>query len=432
MCKCTDLIKAIDAYIAKADEDLKNSLGDAGFADPEGTAEEIKTLEEQVAEALLKETDYLLSKLNDSVDLLEFFRDMWPDIKFGDTIAQDLFEIFFEEFTSYMVPLASTYIAQTDGELVVEAVSKRTSDWITSWSEELANLMKLDSHTIIENILLQGLEEGQGVQDVTQAIMDSGIRDEYFRARRAAVTEVLRAHSVASQEAMMQSPAVEEKEWKHTGSYRNVPRQNHVDMNGQRVPKGDTYTLIGADGRTHHPAYPRDPVLPAGESVNCKCISQAIVSEKVLGLSIEERRKLQAEAIAEMDEEWEAEQERKFRESAESNDDDLPKATKTNIIKLKNSELKNGLSIKGEPDSIVDKIDDSGNVLQRRLYDADGMAAVDYDTNDHGLPKAHPTGAHKHIFDHSKKNPRGRWNPLTDDDLDANSDIIQRGVNYHD
>ena len=114
----------------------------------------------------------------------------------------------------------------------------------------------------------------------------------------------------------MQSPAVEEKEWKHTGSYRNTPRQNHVDMNGQRVPKGDTYTLIGADGRTYHPAYPRDSILPAGESINCKCISQAIVSEAVLGLSIEERRKLQAEAVAEMDEAWEAEQERKAREWA--------------------------------------------------------------------------------------------------------------------
>ena len=311
---CGSLIKAIDAYIAKADGDLEEALAEAGFADPEGAAERIRSLEEQVAEALLNETDYLLSKLNDSVDLLEFFRDAWPDIKFGDTITQDLFQVFWEEFTDYMTPLASTYIKRTDGELVVEAVSKRTSGWITSWSEELAELMKLDSHTMVENILLQGLEGGQGVQEVTRAIMDSGIRDEYYRARRTAVTEVLRAHSVASQEAMMQSPAVEEKEWKHTGSYRNTPRQNHVDMNGQRVPKGDTYTLIGADGRTYHPAYPRDSILPAGESINCKCISQAIVSEAVLGLSIEERRKLQAEAVAEMDEAWEAEMERKARE----------------------------------------------------------------------------------------------------------------------
>jgi len=41
--------------------------------------------------------------------------------------------------------------------------------------------------------------------------------------------------------------------------------------------------------------------------VNCHCISQPIVSEEALGLPIEERRRLQAEAIAEMDDEWEKE-----------------------------------------------------------------------------------------------------------------------------
>lgn len=105
----------------------------------------------------------------------------------------------------------------------------------------------------------------------------------------------------------MQSPSVEEKEWKHTGAYRNQPRRNHVSMSGQRVPKGEPFVLEGADGNTYYPAYPRDSILPPGESVNCHCISQPIVSEEALGLPIEERRRLQAEAIAEMDDEWEKE-----------------------------------------------------------------------------------------------------------------------------
>ena len=58
-CNCGPLIKAIDAYIAKADDDLADALADAGFIDPDGTPAEINTLEEKVAAALTAETDYL-------------------------------------------------------------------------------------------------------------------------------------------------------------------------------------------------------------------------------------------------------------------------------------------------------------------------------------------------------------------------------------
>lgn len=102
------------------------------------------------------------------------------------------------------------------------------------------------------------------------------------------------------------------------------------------------------------------------------------------------------------------------------------------IIKINNSELENGLPIKGTPNSIVDKTDETGKTLQRRIYGADGMASIDYDTSDHNLPKQHPTGAHKHIFDYSKKKPRGGQMALTEEELTENSDIIQRGVNYRD
>ena len=73
------------------------------------------------------------------------------------------------------------------------------------------------------------------------------------------------------------------------------------------------------------------------------------------------------------------------------------------IIKLKNSELKNGLPFTAEPNAIYDKVDDSGKVLQRRIYDDSGRVIIDYDTSDHNNPKKHPTGAHKHVYDYSKK-----------------------------
>mgnify|MGYP006922383498 CR=1 FL=1 len=66
--------------------------------------------------------------------------------------------------------------------------------------------------------IMTAMNEGQSVAEVTQALMDSGIRNEYVRARKTALTETLRAHSVASQEAMLQSPSVVEKEWRHSGA----------------------------------------------------------------------------------------------------------------------------------------------------------------------------------------------------------------------
>lgn len=103
-----------------------------------------------------------------------------------------------------------------------------------------------------------------------------------------------------------------------------------------------------------------------------------------------------------------------------------------NRKQLQNSGLKNGLPINGDADTISDLTDDSGNVLQRRIYGKDGKATTDFDTNNHNRPDLHPTGAHKHVFDYTKKYPRGINLPLTDADLKRNSDIIQRGENYFD
>lgn len=99
---------------------------------------------------------------------------------------------------------------------------------------------------------------------------------------------------------------------------------------------------------------------------------------------------------------------------------------------VRGSELPNGLPLKGQANSIVDKLDDAGEVTQRRKYGKDGMAAIDYDLSDHGESWKHRTGAHKHVFDYSGKKPRRLNADMTEKDLIQNADIIVRGVNYHD
>lgn len=306
MCKgCESLIKAIDAYIAKKDGDLADTLDAEGYAASKKTLKAAKQIEDEVAEVLLDETDYFLKEIDKAIDLEAFADDIWAGVMLDDDTARKLTKVFTERLTEFMPDVVEIYLQRTDRQLTLESISKQTTAWIESWSKDLGEVMQLNSHKEIEKILSKGLENGDDIATFTRNILDSGIRDEYYRARTVSVTEVLRAHSVAQQEAFMQSPAVSQKLWRHTGSYKNEPRQNHVDMDGQVVNVDEPYELMGADGEIYHPMYPRDVSLPPEESINCHCISEPVVSEDVLGLPLEERQKLQQEAIDNMDDEWE-------------------------------------------------------------------------------------------------------------------------------
>ena len=304
---CQPLIKAINAYLAKADGDLADALKAEGYAEPQATIGYMQDIEDDVAEALVEETDYFLAEAEKAADLETFAADIWPRVKLNDRLKAKLATVFTEHLSEFMPEFVAYYIAQTDRSLKLEVVSKRTVAWVESWSEQLGEIMQLNSHKEIETILTKGLKDGTGIASFTREILDSGIRDEYYKARRVALTEVLGAHSVAQQEAFMQSPAVVDKAWKHTGAYRNEPRQNHVDMDGQRVPKDAPFSLTGIKGGTYEPMYPRDIILPPEERINCHCICQPVVSEDILGLPLEERQRLQQEAIDNMDDAWERE-----------------------------------------------------------------------------------------------------------------------------
>lgn len=317
MCmNCALLIKAIDAYIAKADGDLADALGKEGYAKPKKTLKYAQDIEDGVAEALVEETDYFVSEAEKAVDLETFAKDIWPKVKLKDELKGKIAAVFKENLEKFVPEFIGYYIKQTDKDLKLLQVSKRTTAWVKSWSQELGEIMKLNSHKEIERILEKGLKDGSSISTFTREILDSGIRDEYYKARRVAVTEVLTAHRAAQQEAFMQSPAVSEKMWRHTGTYGNEPRQNHVDMDGQRVPVGEPFELIGADGGTYNPMYPGDPILPPEERINCHCIEQPVVSEEILGLPLEERQRLQQEAIENMDDEWEKELDAKNKAKA--------------------------------------------------------------------------------------------------------------------
>lgn len=302
------ILDAIDRYLAKADDDLADTLEEEGFAEGEETVKAINSLQEDVAEALQSQTEEFVAALEDAPegDWEEAQKNVAGMLE-DDDIAERIGEAVVAMFEAEVPKLATVYMKETDGELVVDAIRKRTESWFASWSEELGRLMHISTHKEIADAIKRTIDEGEGIPELTRKIMDGGWRSEYYKAKRVAVTEVLRAHSVAREEAIQQSPSTDRKEWRHTGAHKNEPRPNHVDMDGQIVPKKEPFELKGTDGKTYPPMYPRDPCLPPGESVNCHCIHRGIAADDAIGMSLEERRRLQQKYIEEDDAAWKKE-----------------------------------------------------------------------------------------------------------------------------
>ena len=310
------IISAIDGFIAKADEELSETLGAEGFAEPEETVSAVNILQEKIADILQSQTAELIAVLaaasgwNEAGEKISVMLEM-------DDIAEQVEEAVADMLDIEVPNLAAAYIKETEADMVIDTLRRRTSDWMASYSSQLGEWMKVSTHKQLTDLIQNAIDNGESIEKLTRKIMDGGWRTEYYQARRVALTEVLRAHAVAHEESIQQSPATDRKEWVHTGAHKNEPRPNHQElwnaengtggMNGQIVPKEQPFTLHSVDGSTYYPMHPLDIILPACESVNCHCIHRGITNDEILGMSYEERKKMQQEIIENDDCAWEKE-----------------------------------------------------------------------------------------------------------------------------
>ena len=95
---CRQLLKAIDAYIEKADKDIKDIIEAEGYAEPEKTVEYIEKIEDDVAAALTDETKYILEQTEKALSLENFADNDWSNIKQDDPITWKLKDIFDKHF----------------------------------------------------------------------------------------------------------------------------------------------------------------------------------------------------------------------------------------------------------------------------------------------------------------------------------------------
>lgn len=340
-----EIIRAIDRYIAKAEEDEKDELREIGYLKADDTMRLMDDLEEQLAQAVSNQSERFCRSLANSGSLEEYLESGLREFIENDTI-QDEVKVILQEFSGEALEqFTEAYLEDAGLELLPDAgdtdigdglavsprtsaeagtaaeagvtppggagpaqgtaITRRTADAIQEWADDAAQYFAQDTYDQLRKILEDGVKAGKGVDTIAREILQEGIRDTYFNARRVAQTEVLRMQSYATFEAMIQNPDVEEKEWHHTGSHKNQPRPNHVAMDGTRVPKMERFTLHGADGCIYYPMFPRDTCLPASETVNCKCLLRRVKTPKKP--YTKERKQQQQAAIEEDNRRWEEE-----------------------------------------------------------------------------------------------------------------------------
>lgn len=310
----TPLLEAIEQYIAKADNDLEDQLNEEGYVEAGVAVSHMGAIEDGVTAAVENNVDEVLARLQSASGVDDFIENVWPEISNSDEMEKALYDLFYQQFDELLRRFTKQWIISADaelGEVVDDRITRPAEAFIKGWSQQLADIMHLNTKDGIEKILLDAQEQNQTIDEVEQAIADSGIRECGYRSRRVAVTEVLRVEEYAHQEARIQNPSCYKKEWVHTGAAH--PRENHVAINGQQVFKREPFTLTGRNGDTYYPMCPRDTSLPAEESINCHCTTKDVVDQEILGMSLEDRVALREKYMNEVNAEYDA-WEQKFNE----------------------------------------------------------------------------------------------------------------------
>ncbi len=407
---------AIDDYILKADQDYEDVLEALGYIEPEETVKEISRLEERVARGLKRETRFLLDEIAPCATPLEALRAL-TKMKAADTVDVDIAEVLRAEYKKFIPKMSWHYSTDMESPVVTKTISAQTGRLMDNWGKSLGTYVKDGTYSQLERLIREHVDEGKSVDKLTQAILDGGISEERYKARRIAQTETLRMHSYAKNEAMMQNPAVTQKMWRHTGAYRNEPRPNHQAMNGQTVPKDKPFTLYGADGGIYYPMMPRDTCLPPGESINCHCIVQEVVGDNLPRQALEYVPPHEDTGTGAFDypisqydryriamgpgnvparEDFMRMQKEKTPEWAEL------KKTYREVSWLKRCQ-DNGITEKihrvpseGKPNSVFNKLDENGIIETRRYFGKNGKPKLDFDVTDHGWPQKHKIVPHSH------------------------------------
>ncbi|MCY7944492.1 hypothetical protein MOC26_14575 [Bacillus spizizenii] len=301
MNKTDKLLESLTAFIQKAEENQYKQLGEMvpDFPGKLNIPKYVEEYEKGIARLLRRQRKKFLDGLNsfiskDSKETLEALLVFFTQNLFAEDDFEEEFQELTEGFLQQTIEeLAEAIMDSIDPEVPFKVLSNRTINWIKDWSKKLAEIMKLNTHEVVEDVLTNAIENGSSIQDIELTLKDMPQFDRE-RARTTAITEVLAASSAAQHESYAQSPAVKKKKWRHSGSKKNNPRENHIELDGTVIGVDEEFQIPGSSETC---MFPRDPKLSAGERVHCHCVLSPVVDNEILGLSPEEKEEIRREAF---------------------------------------------------------------------------------------------------------------------------------------
>lgn len=300
--KINDLLSSISAFIQKADDsndELRDLIKD--FPEVETLIKAVDDYETVISKLLNGQKSDLIKAIKAHLgnDLTNPIASAMLEMVMSDIIEADEFSETMKDtsvkfLTSTVSDLTSLMMESIDKDVAFNTLSQRTVNWIDTWSADLGQLMKLNTHEAVQKTLREGVSEGKSIKTIELELRELP-QFNRTRARRTAITEVLTASSVSQQEAYMQSPSVTGKTWLHSGGKGINPRPAHVALNGTTIDKDALFSVNGYSAK-----YPRDTMLPAKERVQCHCVLQPSVDENILKLSKEEKELIRQRVMAEL------------------------------------------------------------------------------------------------------------------------------------
>lgn len=129
--------------------------------------------------------------------------------------------------------------------------TERIQRFLNNEGLKFAKIVNQTTRSKIIKTLSEGVEEGEGVNELSDRISEIYAEATEARSRNIARTEVLRASNFASIEAYEQDPSVEKVEWLTALDERVCPWCN--EMNGEVIEKGESFfdegEQLDVDGR---------------------------------------------------------------------------------------------------------------------------------------------------------------------------------------
>ena len=122
---CQTLINAIDRYITKADDDLKDEFEESGRQSVDKTMKCLNEIEDVVTAALLSETEYFVEQVKKRKTLSELIDDL-EEIKANDIYSGEIKTVVSEQLHKLVPHLVKKYVSVVDKEIEITTISKRT------------------------------------------------------------------------------------------------------------------------------------------------------------------------------------------------------------------------------------------------------------------------------------------------------------------